>query len=459
MQGAKKHPFRAVRTALKRVPRWLSLVLCVLAFAVGLHVLSYLHLLNIVGLDDWCERQTLKAMDYSMGAAISDDLSLIYVDETEPSKEETDHDRQRRRADHARFLNALGSAPKLVAFDLTFAPPDEDAEIKSADASFGNAVRTAKTKVIVGAAPEGSGAVQLSDSLGQTEWGLTAVGGLRVEYGQPKGFVRRYILAQSQFPPGTASGPQPATPSLAVKMLMSMLSGNSTGPTHATLDTDKKELVLLSGSAELKRISCDIEIQAPPGHGVMATIPFRFPRNLSFNDDQDYSQVLQHLPQVSHLYQGKVVVIGVRNNKDAKPSGEGERVALAPEDEKREPAYGYQVHASVFSDLLNNTYPRRLGAFWRFFILMMSGFLASLGWKIGLPKLEWEIDPPIVGKMKVPLGLLALWTLYFIFVWVLFRWFYLVFDIAYALLAIWILYYLGRLILDGPGPTHETGAQ
>ena len=70
MSGAKKHPILTVRTALKRIPRWLSLMICVLAFAGGLDVLSYLHLLNIVGLDDWCERQTLKAMDCSMGAAI-----------------------------------------------------------------------------------------------------------------------------------------------------------------------------------------------------------------------------------------------------------------------------------------------------------------------------------------------------------------------------------------------------
>lgn len=255
MLGTKK-PIHAIGSPLNSIPRWLWLVVCVLAVAVGLHLLSYVHLLNIVGLDDWCERQQLKAMDYSMGAATSEDLGLIYVDETQASKEETDHDRQSRRADHARLLDALGAAPKLVAFDLTFPPPDDDAEIKKADTAFGNAVRTAKTRVIVGAVPDGKGAARLSDSLRQAEWGLTAVGGLRVEYGQPKGFVRRYILAQSQFPPGSTSGPQPATPSLAVKMLMSILSGNSTGPTHATLDTDRKELVLLSASVELKRIFC-----------------------------------------------------------------------------------------------------------------------------------------------------------------------------------------------------------
>ncbi len=458
MPGAKKHPIRAIGNALKSVPRWLSLLFCVLAVAVGLNLLSYVHLLNIIGLDDWCERQQLKAMDYSMSAATSDDLALIYIDETAPSKEETDHDRQRRRADHARLINALGAAPKLVAFDLTFPPPDDDAEIKKGDAAFGNAVRTAKTRVIVGAVPNGKGAPQLSDSLGQAEWGLTAVGGLRVEYGQPKGFVRRYILAQSQFPPGSTKGAQPAAPSLAVKMLMSILSGNSTGSTHATLDTDKEELVLLSGSVELKRISCDIEAQAPPLHGVMATIPFRFPRNLGFSDDEEYSQVLQHLSQVSHLYQGKFLVIGVRNNRDAQPNGEGERVALAPEDEKRDPAYGYQVHASVFSDLLSNTYPRRLAGFWHFSILMLSGFLASLGWKVGLPKLEWEIEPPIIGKMKVPFGLIALWGLYFLVVWALFRWLFLVFDVAYGALAIWIFYYLGRLILDGPSASQKKEA-
>jgi hypothetical protein len=453
MPGTKKHPIRAIGRGLKSIPRWLWLIVCVLAITVGLYLLSYVHLLNIVGLDDWSERQQLKAMDYSMGAATSEDLALIYIDETQPSKEETDHDRQARRADHARLLDALGAAPKLVAFDLTFPPPDDDAKIKKADTAFGNAVRTAKTRVIVGAVPDGQGASGLSDSLRQAEWGLTVVGGLRLEYGQPKGFVRRYILAQSQFPRGSTSGPQPATPSIAVAMLMSILSGSSTNPRHVTLDSDKKELVLLSGSVELKRISCDIEPQAPPAHGTMATMPFRFARSLAFKDDEDYSQVLQHLSRVAHDYKGKVLVIGVRNNKDAQPNGEGERVVLAPEEEKRDPAYGYQVHASVFSDLLNDTYPRRLGGFWHFVILLVSGFLASLGWMIGFPKLEWEIEIPKLGKVKVPFGLLAIWVLYFFVVWLLFRWFFFVFEVAYGVLAIWIFYYLGRLVLDSSKPT------
>jgi len=56
--------------------------------------LSYAHFLNIVGLDDWGERQQLNFMDYSMGGVTSEELALIYIDET--SKQETDHDRQRR---------------------------------------------------------------------------------------------------------------------------------------------------------------------------------------------------------------------------------------------------------------------------------------------------------------------------------------------------------------------------
>jgi len=43
-------------------------------------------------------------------------------------------------------------------------------------------------------------------------------------------------------------------------------------------------------------------------------------------------------------------------------------------------------------------------------------------------------------------------------VWLLFRWFFFVFDLAYGVLAIWIFYYLGRLILDGPKPTQEKEA-
>lgn len=42
----------------------------------------------------WTGRLGLNLMDYSMGGVTSEELALIYIDET--SKQETDHDPQRR---------------------------------------------------------------------------------------------------------------------------------------------------------------------------------------------------------------------------------------------------------------------------------------------------------------------------------------------------------------------------
>jgi len=119
---------------------------------------------------------------------------------------------------------------------------------------------------------------------------------------------------------------------------------------------------------------------------------------------------------------------------------------LAPKPDERAPAYGYQVHASVYSDLLLDTYPRRLRGVWQLLMLLVLGFLSGVGRKI-LPKSDVEVDTKILGKRNVPIGLLILTGVYAVIVWLFCRSAFIVFDVAYGALAVVASYFLCGSVL------------
>lgn len=427
---------------------------------LGIYVASFVHLLNAVGLDDWLERLQLEQMDYSVNTAPPDGLRLIYIDEKDtlanvPGDFTDEGTRQLWRREHAKLLRALGNAPRLVAFDFNFPEPNDKAENRQADSEFGKAIREARMRVLVGAELNENSLPQLADSVKPAEWGLTQIGGFRLEHGQSRALVRRYVLAKSQFPAGSAVGRQPAIPSLAVKMLQTHLSRPVAEPTSVELDPGKRELILLSGSTELKRIFCDIELerQSPerPSPHLLATIPLHFPRVPDFNEEK-YAQVLQRLSRAATDYKDKTILIGARINKEVAPSEGGELVMLSLKPEERS-AYGYQVHASVFSDLFQDSYPRRLSAVWQIFILLLLGLVSGVG-RTRLPSSDIEVDTKIIGKRKFPIGLLILLGVYAALVWVFYRSAFIVFDVGYGALVVVTAYYLCGSVLIGHSKLH-----
>jgi CHASE2 domain-containing sensor protein len=450
---AKPAKFRVAWRQLNNTP-WRSFFIRLAVITLIVYLAAWTHALNIAGIDDWLERSQLERMDYSVNTAPPDNLRLIYIEETD-KLENVNGDfsdesvRQLWRRQHAKLLRALADAPHLVAFDMVFDTTLDAAEYKQADADLGAAIREARTRVIVGAEVDEKSRPKLIDSVKSADWGLAHSGGFRLERGQAKGMVRRYILAQSTLPAGTAADPQPAIPSLAVRMLLTELGHSRSEPKSVQMDQGKRELILFSGAAEVKRISCDFELEShSPGSAprLLATLPIHYPRTPEFSEEK-YALVLKRLSGAAAEYRDKIVLIGAQLNKEVSGSTGGEKVLLTPDPEGRF-AYGYQIHASVFSDLSQDTYARRLRGPWQFLVLLFLGSLAGIGGKI-LPRTDVEVDTKIFGTKPLPIGLVILFVIFFALVWVFYRSAFVLFDLGYGVLAVGIAYYLCGRALGG----------
>jgi CHASE2 domain-containing sensor protein len=456
---AKPSQLRVAWRQLNNTP-WRSFFIRLLLITLAVYLAAWTHALNVAGIDDWLERSQLERMDYSVNTAPPDKLRLIYIEESDTLENVNgtfadEGARKLWRRQHARLLRALADAPRLVAFDMVFDPTLDPAEYKQADAEFGAAIREARTRVIVGAEVDENSRPKLIDSVKNAEWGLAHSGGFRLERGQSKSMVRRYVLAQSTLPAGSAADPQPAIPSLAVKMLLTDLGRLRTEPKSVQMDQGKRELILFSGTMEVKRISCDFELEShSPGSAprLLATLPLHYPRTPEFSEEK-YTQVLQRLSRAATDYRDKIVLIGAQLNKEVAVSTGGEKVLLTPDPDGRF-AYGYQVHASVFSDLLQDTYARRLRGRWQFLVLLFLGFLAGVGGKV-LPKTDVEVDTKIFGTKPLPIGLVILFVIFFAVVWVFYRSAFVLFDLGYGVLAVGISYYLCGRALGGHSRTRS----
>ena len=421
---------------------WRTFALRLAAITLVISLASFARLLNIAGIDDWLERLQLEQMDYSVNVAPPAALRLIYIkgdDVLDNSKVDFQTRAQLWRREHARLLRALANAPRLVAFDLEFPKPDSDADSQTATIELGKAIHDATMRVLIGADLNDDGVPSLTAALNSADLALTGVGGLRLEQGARSKLVRRYILAESQAPAGVLHGPQPAIPSLALMMRLAELSPSRAARTSVQLDEANRQIILLAGGKALERISCDIERELrPQSPRWLATIPFHY-RGDSVPRGDRYTDVLRRLPDAPTEYKNKILLIGAQNDKEIGDEG-GERVRLAPDPDKRF-AYGYQVHASVFSDLSQNTYPRRLPWLLQVSVLLVLALIAGTG-RAKLPNTEFEVDTKIIGKRKVPLGLLILLGVYIAVVWVFYRSAFILFDVGYGALAVVSAYFL-----------------
>ncbi|HUP62338.1 MAG TPA: CHASE2 domain-containing protein [Thermoanaerobaculia bacterium] len=381
---------------------------------------SFTNLLNILGIDDWLERLQLDQMEYSVAALPAPSLRLLYIegkDKFDDGKRTFAEDEQLWRRHHAKFLQALANGPKLVAFDLTFPSPNDADEYQKANEEFVNAVRGAATRILLGANLRDDNTPDLFDAFKDIEWGWVKVGGKRLEY------VRRYFLARSKLPANAAVSPEPAFPSLAVMMRIAEKSPKA--PASVSLDVRTRQLILYAGGTEVDRISCEIESDET-GHRI-ATLPLRYTKR-RFAEEAPYVKQLKRLSSLSKDYKGQILLIGAKVDE--------ELFKVAPEVT----AYGYQLHASVFSDLSRNSYPRSLPGWAQVTVLLLLGLIAGIG-RSALPKSEIEVDTRIAGKRKVPAGLLMLLAVYAVVVWIFYRSAFVLFDVGYGAIAVIAAYY------------------
>lgn len=401
-----------------------KLFLVVLAVSLA----SFTHLLNLLGIDDWLERLQLEQMEYSVAARSTPSLHMLYIDEKDTLENVRGNfaqEEQLWRRQHALFLQALANAPKFVAFDLTFPSPNDGAEYQSANAEMVKAVQSATTSILLGADLRNDDTPDLLDAFKDVAWGWVHVGGKRLEHGASTEYVRKYVLARSKLPANVAVSPEDAYASLAVMMRILEKSPSSKARPSVRLDTKARRLILYAGDREIDRISCTIESDET-GHNI-ATMPLRYGRR-GFGEGDSYVKELKRLSSLANEYKGQIVLIGVKTER--------ERCEITPQVK----AYGYQLHASVFSDLSRNTYPRTLPGWANLSVLLLLGAIAGFG-RSSLPKSDIEVDTKVAGKRKLPAGLIVLLVLYAIVVWIFYRSASVLFDVGYGAVAVIASYY------------------
>jgi CHASE2 domain-containing sensor protein len=449
-------PLRTVRQWLNGSPRR-TFVLRLIAITFAVSLASFTRVLNVAGIDDWLERLQLEQMDYSVNVPLPSALRLVYIkeDDVVDGEKETYASRPERwRKRHAMLLRALANAPLFVAFDLRFDKPESDPESQAGTSDLGTAIREATTRVLVGADLNDNGVPDLIDALKSADSALIKVGGVRLDRGAQSGIVRRYVLARSQFAAGKIDGPQPAIPSLAVMMHLAERNPSRTAKTFVNIDPARGELILSGGVGAPEHIRCRIEREASGNESPrwLATIPLHYPRAGVSQDEDSYVSLLRHLPNLPAKFKKKIVLIGAQINKDATEGGE--IVRLASDSDKRV-AWGYQVHARVFGDLSQDSYPRPLQWWWNILILFLLALIAGLG-RGKLPSTEYEVDTKIAGKRKVPIGLLILLGVYVAIVWLFYRKAFILFDVAYGAIAVVAAYFLcGNVLTPRTKPESE----
>jgi hypothetical protein len=87
-------------------------------------------------------------------------------------------------------------------------------------------------------------------------------------------------------------------------------------------------------------------------------------------------------------------------------------------------------------------------------ILVLAAF--SGAGRAKLPNTEFEVDTRILGKRKVPRGLLILLGVYIAVVWVFYRSAFILFDVGYGALAVIGAYFLcGNIFAPSPKVKEE----
>ncbi len=183
-----------------------------------------------------------------------------------------------------------------------------------------------------------------------------------------------------------------------------------------------------------------------------ALMPLRVADDKTFDDVsrsyyEVYKDLLQTQSERTHSreprYQGKIVLIGAALND----VGTEDKFLLSSGGK---PVYGYQIHASVVSDLLLDTYPRRLRPGWQFGILLL---LCVVGGTIRLWHLaEVPVDIPKVrewlGETKAPLALVILLVGYAVATLLLYHSAHLILDASYHVLGATLAFYWSGGILQ-----------
>jgi CHASE2 domain-containing sensor protein len=372
-------------------------------------------LLNVGGISDWISRHYFSLVSHTAKRMMRDDIRLVYISEKDPELGDftTDLVRERARRKHADLVRSLEKAgASIVAFDLYFKTPMQDPIAQAGTADFVSAVKEinarGKTRVIVGHTSDLG--QTLVSSLPQETWGDVEV--VDEESKDEQRMVENAIVVLKQ---GLKTGdgiqevlsvPVP----MALKVAMSKMAGGSDTITVGT-DAERREVVLYQNGNALRRFRTKMDLCTRPEVDCKfdnsrfqwqskALMPFA----MSYFDEAariPYQTALKTSSQGSD-FRGKIVFVGAETSEE-KRSARGTIPSSG--------LYGYEVQAGITSDLLSDSWLRRLTPVGEFLALYVFAIVTVLARRF-LPKTDVEVDTHFVGTRKLPAGLLILIVVY-----------------------------------------------
>jgi hypothetical protein len=238
-------------------------------------------------------------------------------------------------------------------------------------------------------------------------------------------------------------------------MALAWKSAELSLPVTAVPDATRSQLVLQAGGKEVQRIDCENKIE---DRGGVVQREFTMPlHQIRLNrapiSSASYVDAYKRRSQFSGEYNGKIVLIGAHIGKSIVKQGE-----QIPGDSEAE-EYGYLVHATVVSQILENICPRPLSPLRQLGILFLCCLIAGLA-RRHLTQTEVKIPVPYLDKLAVPVALIILLAVYAMVVVQMYRWKQIVFTPGYDFLAMTTGYYIGsRPLLETAKRTAHAGSK
>lgn len=393
---------------------------------------AWVELFNLLNIDNWLERKFISYMDGRVDKRFSaNDLRLILAEENRQGDVPSGDSEKIHRRYHAELVDALAAAQaKVVAFDINF---EGDTEW---DEQFAQAIKKAQesgTRIVVGVGgvengqPKAGLPEKLRDPL-QNSWGNTEIEMTTASEGP----VLKMQLAQKiTHAPAEERAEIPVITTFALQVIRQAQDQ----PSEAFFNTDDSEIHLRQGGLSGQKIK-----SIPVDEQMNLTLDLAEQTALN-NITHYYQEVYANRSGNLNDFRNKIVLVGYRK-------GDLHDVA---DSVKR---YGVEIHANAISNILQEVYIYHLRPTYNFLVIFLMGLTGALvHTRIG-NRLQYKIviDPKIIKtSIAIPVTLLVISAIYFVIVFMVYKQYRLVLDMAYHIAALFSLYWVVGSIVKRAG--------
>ncbi len=420
----------------------------VVPVSLGVFLASYTGLFGRLGLDSLLEAKFLNYITPFEKEPFSPEIEIIMVPETEEDPRAGELSVGLRRK-HAELVDALAAVQaRVIAFDLHFKQSSSEH-----DPAFVQAIKRAQervpgTTVVVGALfnpevavqPTVTGSSVLGAGLERKNWGLIDVWRVPSKAHEALGKLQLAV----RFPTDPKSRIQrlDLIPSL---VLQTFLSARTQGRKTETIFSAGKLRVRVPDRAKPIEIPIDEDLQCivelVEGNELN---PYPYDRVYEKRHDQEFME----------RFRDKIVLIGPEKSDE---HSVGEDTTLR----------GVEIQASAVSNLLQGIHITSLRPLSQFLVILVMGLVgASLrlwpgGWtgrRFSLERIVGSVPfvPPFIKETPIPLNLILVLLIYFVFVSAAYQLQRVViafnYDVSALFLAYWIVGVLSRGSSDQESP-------